>query len=77
MSTDGTRHSFLVKGGEDLRTDARVMQLLRVMDDCLRSSLSHSHLRTYNVTPLTNRYSNQKLKYQEVQMKNLGEYCGC
>eukprot|EP00116_Pleurobrachia_bachei_P008560 sb/3468822/ len=47
--------SLLVKGGEDLRTDNRVMQILRVMNETLVRSevLEQSTLVTYNVVPIT------------------------
>lgn len=54
LLNNGERTSVLVKGGEDLRTDQRVMQLLKVMDDNLRSTLRDASLRTYDVIPLTN-----------------------
>ena len=51
---NGERYPVLVKGGEDLRTDQRVMQLLRVMDRTLQTTLRDASLKTYDVIPLSN-----------------------
>jgi len=57
---DERDHPFLVKGGEDLRQDQRIQQLLGVMNillaghaPCTQRGLQ---LRTYQVIPITARY---------------------
>ena len=56
-SSDERSHSFLVKGGEDLRLDQRIQQLFGTMNSifasdaaCTQRSLA---LKTYQVIPLT------------------------
>jgi FKBP12-rapamycin complex-associated protein len=60
--TDGTTYRFLVKGGEDLRLDERVMHLFGLINALLREGrkakgASHMHrqlfIERYNVTPLS------------------------
>uniref|UniRef100_UPI00358ED0A1 DNA-dependent protein kinase catalytic subunit isoform X2 n=1 Tax=Myxine glutinosa TaxID=7769 RepID=UPI00358ED0A1 len=56
---DEREHKFLVKGGEDLRQDQRIQQLLGIMNSTLGSSASARNgglpLITYTVIPLTAR----------------------
>jgi len=57
MGSDGKEHTYLLKGREDLRLDARIMQLLQAVDRFLRSSY-HTHgrsltVRYYSVTPIS------------------------
>ncbi|PKA52181.1 Serine/threonine-protein kinase TOR [Apostasia shenzhenica] len=57
LGSDGLRYTYLLKGREDLRLDARIMQLLQVINCFLSSSddgLSHSlGIRYYSVTPIS------------------------
>ena len=50
-------YNFLVKGGEDLRNDERIEQLLTLMNGILRAdgacSAARLSTRTYTVTPMT------------------------
>ncbi|XP_078430572.1 uncharacterized protein LOC144702411 [Wolffia australiana] len=57
LGSDGRQRTYLLKGGEDLRLDARIMQLLRVVDRFLHS-YSHTGgrslaVRYYSVTPIS------------------------
>lgn len=56
---DERDHSFLVKGGEDLRQDQRIEQLFGVMNVLLSHDAACAHrgllLRTYQVIPITTR----------------------
>ena len=60
-ATDGLRVDYLVKGGEDLRNDARVEALFAAMADVLAADVNASRrglgrtLRTYAVVPLSPR----------------------
>ncbi|CAA6657772.1 unnamed protein product [Spirodela intermedia] len=57
--SDGQEHPYLLKGREDLRLDARVMQLLHAVDSFLHScSDTRSRslaVRYYSVTPISGR----------------------
>ncbi|CAD5112585.1 DgyrCDS1798 [Dimorphilus gyrociliatus] len=57
--TDAKEHKLLVKSGEDLRLDQRVIQIFRLMNEIMREDCQCSQrdlqLRTYNVIPLTTR----------------------
>lgn len=59
MGSDGQNYTFLLKGREDLRLDARIMQLLQAVNGLLHSShLNRAHLvdiRHYSVTPISGR----------------------
>ena len=59
LGSDGQKYTYLLKGREDLRLDARIMQLLQAFNGFLRSSpetRSHSLvIRYYSVTPLSGR----------------------
>lgn len=59
MGSDGQRYTYLLKGREDLRLDARIMQLLQAVNNfLLSSSVTHSNLlgiRYYSVTPISGR----------------------
>lgn len=59
LGSDGQKYTYLLKGREDLRLDARIMQLLQVVNGFL-----HSHsatrgqslgIRYYSVTPISGR----------------------
>ena len=50
--SDEKTRRFLVKGGEDLRLDQRMMQLFHVMNRIVRP---HGSLTTYQVIPMTKR----------------------
>ena len=56
-ATDARRLNFLVKGGEDLRNDARVESLFEAISTTLKGSCRGigSALRTYAVAPLSPR----------------------
>jgi len=59
--SQGKDHMFLMKGGEDLRNDERVMQLLKLMNSFLPhtdgglSSNEMLRARTFTVVPMTTR----------------------
>ncbi|KAF5448742.1 hypothetical protein F2P56_029247 [Juglans regia] len=59
LGSDGQKYTYLLKGGEDLRLDARIMQLLQAINGFLHSSpatCSHSlGIRYYSVTPISGR----------------------
>ncbi|KAI6701259.1 hypothetical protein NL676_015583 [Syzygium grande] len=59
VGSDGQNYPYLLKGREDLRLDARIMQLLHAIDSLLHSSrTTRSHLvgvRHYSVTPISGR----------------------
>eukprot|EP00850_Spirogloea_muscicola_P018450 SM000169S02705 [mRNA] locus=s169:16353:36740:- [translate_table: standard] len=59
LGSDGIWRPYLLKGSEDLRLDARVMQLLRAVNGMLQSGKSTRHLafsaRTYSVVPISGR----------------------
>ena len=59
MGNDERAHSYLVKGGEDLRLDQRVEQLFRVMNRIFAEDGACSArgfgLRTYEVVPMTSK----------------------
>ncbi|KAK3412470.1 hypothetical protein EUGRSUZ_I01219 [Eucalyptus grandis] len=59
IGSDGQNYPYLLKGREDLRLDARIMQLLHAIDSLLHSSrTTRSHLvgvRHYSVTPISGR----------------------
>lgn len=56
LTSDGRCHSFLIKFGEDLRTDERIQQMQMIMTDHLENDRKCSHhrlgIRTYTVVPL-------------------------
>lgn len=59
LGSDGEMYTYLLKGREDLRLDARIMQLLQAVNGFLQSSSStHCHplgIRHYSVTPISGR----------------------
>ncbi|PRQ23338.1 putative non-specific serine/threonine protein kinase [Rosa chinensis] len=59
LGSDGQKYTYLLKGREDLRFDARIMQLLQAINCFLHSSVAtHSHflgIRYYSVTPISGR----------------------
>ncbi|KAK9287064.1 hypothetical protein L1049_015473 [Liquidambar formosana] len=59
LGSDGQKYTYLLKGREDLRLDARIMQLLQAINGFLHSSpatCSHSlGIRYYSVTPISGR----------------------
>eukprot|EP01018_Ginkgo_biloba_P002890 Gb_14475 [translate_table: standard] len=59
LGSDGQRYTYLLKGREDLRLDARIMQLLQAVNGMLHAStgtLGHSlAVRYYSVTPISGR----------------------
>ncbi|KAL6211608.1 hypothetical protein ACLB2K_016831 [Fragaria x ananassa] len=59
LGSDGQKYTYLLKGREDLRLDARIMQLLQAINCFLHSSVAtHSHflgVRYYSVTPISGR----------------------
>ncbi|XP_042417816.1 serine/threonine-protein kinase SMG1-like isoform X2 [Zingiber officinale] len=57
--SDGQMYTYLLKGREDLRLDARIMQLLQAINNCL-SSCDDTRgreltIRYYSVTPISGR----------------------
>ena len=59
LGSDGQKYTYLLKGREDLRLDARIMQLLQAVNSFLNSS-THSlcqslAIRYYSVTPISGR----------------------
>jgi len=59
LGSDGQKYTYLLKGREDLRLDARIMQLLQATKGFLHSSpATRSHslgIRYYSVTPISGR----------------------
>ncbi|EXB63651.1 Serine/threonine-protein kinase SMG1 [Morus notabilis] len=59
LGSDGQKYTYLLKGREDLRLDARIMQLLQAINGFLRASPeTHRHsvgVRYYSVTPISGR----------------------
>ncbi|PIA52420.1 hypothetical protein AQUCO_01000352v1 [Aquilegia coerulea] len=59
LGSDGQRYTYLLKGREDLRLDARIMQLLQAINGFLHhSSDTRSRslaIRYYSVTPISGR----------------------
>jgi len=59
---DEKDYNFLVKGGEDLRQDQRIEQLFFIMNQVFRKDracrLRKLQLKTYQVVPMTPRYTN-------------------
>ncbi|PSS26075.1 Serine/threonine-protein kinase [Actinidia chinensis var. chinensis] len=59
MGSDGQKYTYLLKGREDLRLDARIMQLLQAINGFLHSSSATSSqslsVRYYSVTPISGR----------------------
>ncbi|XP_037497644.1 uncharacterized protein LOC105631693 isoform X3 [Jatropha curcas] len=55
--SDGEKYTYLLKGREDLRLDARIMQLLQAINGLMHSSFAtRKHLlaiRYYSVTPIS------------------------
>ncbi|KAK9129994.1 hypothetical protein Sjap_010481 [Stephania japonica] len=59
LGSDGQKYTYLLKGREDLRLDARIMQLLQAVNGFLHSTTdSYSRglaIRYYSVTPISGR----------------------
>lgn len=59
MGSDGQKYTYLLKGREDLRLDARIMQLLQAINCLLQSSPATCtrpiNIRYYSVTPISGR----------------------
>ncbi|KAI5390340.1 uncharacterized protein LOC127101599 isoform X2 [Lathyrus oleraceus] len=58
LGSDGQKYTYLLKGREDLRLDARIMQLLQAINGFLHSSSACSKslgIRYYSVTPISGR----------------------
>ncbi|KAJ1410449.1 Serine/threonine-protein kinase SMG1 [Sesbania bispinosa] len=58
LGSDGQKYTYLLKGREDLRLDARIMQLLQAINGFLHSSSTCSNslgIRYYSVTPISGR----------------------
>lgn len=59
LGSDGQKYRYLLKGREDLRLDARIMQLLQVINGTLHSSQETRKkslsIRYYSVTPISGR----------------------
>lgn len=59
LGSDGQKYTYLLKGREDLRLDARIMQLLQAINGFLHSSsVTSTHslgIRYYSVTPISGR----------------------
>ncbi|KAM6559139.1 hypothetical protein CsatA_028378 [Cannabis sativa] len=59
LGSDGLKYTYLLKGREDLRLDARIMQLLQAINGFMRSSPeTHGYslgIRYYSVTPISGR----------------------
>ncbi|KAL8554396.1 hypothetical protein ACS0TY_002546 [Phlomoides rotata] len=59
VGSDGLKYTYLLKGREDLRLDARIMQLLQSVNGFLQSSsVTHKQslgVRYYSVTPISGR----------------------
>ncbi|ESW03895.1 hypothetical protein PHAVU_011G050300 [Phaseolus vulgaris] len=57
LGSDGQKYTYLLKGREDLRLDARIMQLLQAINGFLHSSSSACSnslsIRYYSVTPIS------------------------
>ena len=61
---DEKDYNFLVKGGEDLRQDQRIEQLFYIMNQVFKKDPACRQrklfLETYQVIPVTTRYSNTR-----------------
>uniref|UniRef100_A0A2P2LS66 non-specific serine/threonine protein kinase n=2 Tax=Rhizophora mucronata TaxID=61149 RepID=A0A2P2LS66_RHIMU len=59
LGSDGQKYKYLLKGREDLRLDARIMQLLQAINGLLHSSFATRRrslgIRYYSVTPISGR----------------------
>ncbi|KAL3350657.1 hypothetical protein AABB24_023203 [Solanum stoloniferum] len=59
VGSDGVKYTYLLKGREDLRLDARIMQLLQAVNNFLHSSSAVQSqsvcVRFYSVTPISGR----------------------
>ncbi|KAK7264351.1 hypothetical protein RJT34_31958 [Clitoria ternatea] len=59
LGSDGQKYTYLLKGREDLRLDARIMQLLQAINGFFHSSSSACSnslsIRYYSVTPISGR----------------------
>lgn len=53
VDVSGREYKQLVKGHDDLRQDAVMQQLFRLLNDAFRESLSCQRLRTFQVVPLS------------------------
>ena len=50
---DEKSYAFLIKGGEDMRIDHRIMELFSIFNNILYKSECQNYLNTYNIHPLT------------------------
>lgn len=59
VGSDGLKYTYLLKGREDLRLDARIMQLLQSVNGFMQSSSATRRqslgIRYYSVTPISGR----------------------
>lgn len=58
LGSDGQNYTYLLKGREDLRLDARIMQLLQAINNFIYSCTDVNHslaIRHYSVTPISGR----------------------
>ncbi|CAN6447682.1 unnamed protein product [Victoria cruziana] len=59
LGSDGKKYTYLLKGREDLRLDARIMQFLQAVNNLLYScKVAHKQslfVRHYSVTPISSR----------------------
>ncbi|KAJ0077716.1 hypothetical protein Patl1_36279 [Pistacia atlantica] len=59
LGSDGKKYTYLLKGREDLRLDARIMQLLQAVNSFLHSTPATRSqslgIRYYSVTPISGR----------------------
>lgn len=58
LGSDGQNYTYLLKGREDLRLDARIMQLLQAINNFIYSCTEVHHslaIRHYSVTPISGR----------------------
>ncbi|XP_059647736.1 uncharacterized protein LOC132294033 [Cornus florida] len=59
LGSDGHKYTYLLKGREDLRLDARIMQLLQAingfMHSCPATRCNSLSIRYYSVTPISGR----------------------
>lgn len=59
VGSDGQKYTYLLKGREDLRLDARIMQLLQTINDLFNSCTGTTSrllaIRYYSVTPVSGR----------------------
>ncbi|KAK1275660.1 Serine/threonine-protein kinase TOR [Acorus gramineus] len=59
LGSDGQKYTYLLKGREDLRLDARIMQLLQAINSFIHSDTQTNSqslaIRYYSVTPISGR----------------------